>query len=96
MGLLAACDGSVGQRGHHPKDTSRAQGALIHWLAVVRSGREDRPMPDDQFQCDGAPTCPNAPTHVHLGSRALLQLDKYYCDRCCPLATCPNAQANRL
>jgi hypothetical protein len=53
-------------------------------------------MPDDQFQCDGAPTCPNAPTHVHLGSRALLQLDKYYCDRCCPLATCPDAQAHRL
>ncbi len=50
-------------------------------------------MPDDQFQCDGAP--PRAP-HVHLGSRALLQLDKYYCDRCCPLATCPDAQAHRL
>ncbi len=48
-------------------------------------------MPDDQFQCDGAQTCPNAPTHVHLGSRALVQLDKYYCDRCCPLATCPDA-----
>ena len=32
-------------------------------------------MPDDQFQCDGAQTCPNTPTHVHLGSRALVQLD---------------------
>ena len=53
-------------------------------------------MPDDQFPCDGAPTCPNAPTRVHLGSRALLQLDKYYCDRCCPLATCPDAQENGL
>ena len=51
---------------------------------------------DDQFQCDGDPKCPNAPIHVHLGSRALVQLDKYYCDRCCPLATCPDAQAHRL
>jgi hypothetical protein len=51
---------------------------------------------DDQLNCDGDPKCPNAPTHVHLGSRALVQLDKYYCDRCCPIDTCPDAQAHRL
>jgi hypothetical protein len=51
---------------------------------------------DDQYRCDGAPACPNAPTHGHLGSRALVQLDKYSCDRCCPLAACPDAQAHRL
>lgn len=33
---------------------------------------------DDQLQCDGAQACPNAPTHVHLGSRALVQLNRYY------------------
>lgn len=35
------------------------------------------------------PDLPERPTHFHLGSRALVQLDKYYCDRCCPLATAP-------
>jgi hypothetical protein len=75
--------------------TSRAARALVgqRWYGQAW---EDRPMPDDQFQCDGAQTCPNAPTHVHLGSRALVQLDKYYCDRCCPLATCPDGHAHRL
>ena len=53
-------------------------------------------MRDDQLRCDGSPTCPNAPTHAHLGSRAFAQLNKYYCNTCCPLATCPDKQVNRL
>jgi hypothetical protein len=53
-------------------------------------------MRDDQLRCDGDPKCPNAPTHAHLGSRAFAQLHRYYCDACCPLATCPDAQAHRL
>jgi hypothetical protein len=50
----------------------------------------------DQLQCDGDPKCPNAPTHVHLESQAFVRLDKYYCDRCYPLATCPDAQVHQL
>lgn len=50
----------------------------------------------ETFKCDGDPTCSNAPTHAHRASQALGQQDKYYCDKCCPLATCPDAQAHRL
>lgn len=53
-------------------------------------------MCNDQLRCDGKPTCLNVPTHAHLGSRAFAQLDKYYCDACCPLATCPDAHAHQL
>jgi len=53
-------------------------------------------MRNDWLKCDGDPKCRNAPTHVHRGSRALLQLDKYYCNKCCPLTTCPDAQKHRL
>jgi hypothetical protein len=53
-------------------------------------------MRNDRLKCDGSPKCRNAPTHVHRGSRALVQLDKYYCNKCCPLTTCPDAQKHRL
>ncbi len=48
-------------------------------------------MSDDKFKCDGDPKCRNAPTHAHL---ALGQPDKYYCDKCCPLKSCPDGQAH--
>jgi hypothetical protein len=52
---------------------------------------------DERFQCDGSPTCPNAPTHTHRGSRAYGEVNRYYCDACCSLATCPEAlSATRL
>jgi hypothetical protein len=53
-------------------------------------------MSGDKFKCDGDPKCPNAPTHAHRGSYALGQQDKYYCDKCCPLTTCADAQSHRL
>src|SRR6266436_6373845 len=77
-------------RGIDGRDDSRIAYGAARALAGQRwygQAWEDRAMPDDQFQCDGAQTCPNTPTHVHLGSRALVQLDTYSCDRCRPLAT---------
>ncbi len=48
---------------------------------------------DNKFKCDGEPTCTNAPTHAHRESG---KPDRYYCDKCCPLAKCPHAQGKRL
>jgi hypothetical protein len=53
-------------------------------------------MNDEQLKCDGDPKCGNAPTHVHLGSRALVQLNRHYCNTCCPLTTCPDVQTHRV
>ncbi len=53
-------------------------------------------MSGDRLKCDGDPKCPNAPTHAHRGSHALGNETSYYCDKCCPLKTCPEAHAHRL
>jgi hypothetical protein len=47
-------------------------------------------LSDDRLKCDGDPKCTNAPTHAHP------RQGTYYCDKCCPLSTCPEAHANRL
>jgi hypothetical protein len=46
------------------------------------------------FKCNGDPKCSNAPTHVHKESGGLPEL--YYCNKCCPLAKCPEAHAHRV
>ena len=53
-------------------------------------------MSDEKFKCDGDPKCSNAPTHAHPGSKELGRPDLYYCDKCCPLTTCADAQAHPL
>jgi hypothetical protein len=50
---------------------------------------------EDKFECNTS-DCQNAPTHVHLASRGLGPHDEYYCNKCCPLQTCPDAQSKLL